>query len=414
MTTTTKRLSRLFTAGALVLLNACGGGGGDAPPPPGPGPAPSPAPVPTPPPGPAFTGFSFPLTTGAFWEYRWDYFSESRSSAGTSTERDTGRAWVVLGQPATIAGVPMYAVQVYGKTQPNGSGSRLFAPRWKYLGLNGGKLQGSMDGASVTTLFDANTGRWPGGGFFAYLSDSRLTVAQSSQIANQWMSGAAIRAGASTSISQCEYFPGIGTICGGGDVTQDLTVNDYFQPGIGPVGYYKKGSAVFSGGNFVSFHSFEENVGKTSSSFENGTLPFVAESSAAHAAPASAQQVVSGNVVRGDAMAGDPAMASSVTINGTAVPITLEDWYAVTVAGPAQLKLALSFEEAAGADLDVYVMTPNGRGFTILAMSVADNAASGNRNEGLTVSLPAAGTYYIVVDAFATTGGRAAYQLQVE
>ena len=52
------------------------------------------------------------------------------------------------------------------------------------------------------------------------------------------MDDAAIVVSQSASSSNCEYFSGVGTICGG-DADESLTVREFYKEQIGPVGFFK-------------------------------------------------------------------------------------------------------------------------------------------------------------------------------
>ena len=161
---------------------------------------------------PVFSGFDFTLSEGDFWEFQWDYYKNSwaQGSSGCTT-RDSGTFRVTLGSTEEIDGVTAYEVQVTGKS---GLSDKDFAPRWKYFAVNDNQILGSEDGTTLAILFDAQNGAWPGAGFFTTLSSSVLLTAKDGQISNDYITEPCVVVSQSASESQCEYFPGVGTICG--------------------------------------------------------------------------------------------------------------------------------------------------------------------------------------------------------
>jgi hypothetical protein len=96
----------------------------------------------------------------------------------------------------------------------------------------------SEDGAGFVILFDAKFGAWPGSGFFTRFPSEKLFEANPGTIRNNYLDDSALVVSQSVSTSNCEYFTGVGTICGG-DADENLTVREYYKESIGPVGYYK-------------------------------------------------------------------------------------------------------------------------------------------------------------------------------
>jgi hypothetical protein len=406
-----KRIAAGLLIGATMILSGCGGsgGGGGSSDQPAPQPAPTPSPVN---PGPTFAGFDFALQTGAFWEYRWTYSSTSGSQGSPATTKtDTGRFWAVLGPARTIAGVTAYEVQLYGKGSAADTTPHRFMPRWRYLSLSNNKLSGSIDGTTLETVFDAQEGKWPGGGFFTGFSNSKLTIAEAGTLVNNFISTPAIRAGVSVNQSQCEYFPGIGTICG--DSSVNLTEDEYYKPSVGPVGYHFANSFSFCGGGFCSFGSSDHHLGMTASSFTGGTLPFVSESSTLHNGPTNAQTLTIPAVIRGEVHESDGGFSTTVFINNQSIPVVIEDWYKLVVSAQRSITVTLSFESSPTSDVDLYVFTDGTRGPQLFKFSVGDNVNLNYFNEALSATF-AAGTYYVAIDAWKTPGGRVPYVLQIE
>ena len=222
---------------------------------------------------PVFSGFDFTLSEGDFWEFQWDYYKNSwaQGSSG-STTRDSGTFRVTLGSTKEIDGVTAYEVQVTGKS---GLSDKDFAPRWKYFAVNDNQILGSEDGTTLVTLFDAQNSAWPGAGFFTSISSSALVTGNEGQIDNDYITESCIVVSQSDSESQCEYFPGIGTICG--DSSYTWTEKEYYKEGIGAIGYYYYNSFSDCGGGFCSGATWTQNVGLVASSLRGDTVDYELE-----------------------------------------------------------------------------------------------------------------------------------------
>lgn len=175
-----------------------------------------------------FTGFDFVLKTGDFWDFKYSY--SSLSGFGSNSYNTSGGFRVRLGDSLVVDGALLFRVILSGDT---GYGK----PRWKYLGIKNYQFLGSEDGAVKTVLFDADKGAWPGSGFFTSYSSSKLFEGSAGFISNSFVSGTAIEIGQASSSSRCEYYPGYGTICGGG-ADQSYSNKEYYKEGVGPYGYY--------------------------------------------------------------------------------------------------------------------------------------------------------------------------------
>ncbi|MDP6823104.1 MAG: hypothetical protein QF554_07400 [Dehalococcoidia bacterium] len=208
----------------------------------------------TPTPQPEFSGYSLDLSEGDFWEYRWSYVDGACIRFSCSSDKDDGVFQVTLGGQREIEGVPVYALQVTGKSAVDISGeNREFAPRWDYLGVDGDRLVVS-NGSRLTTLFDAGTGKWAGSGYFTTrFNEKELVSAGTSSLSSGleiagWPGvapGAWQYVGRSDSQSQCEIIAGE-RICPNED-TFSYTENEYYRAGIGPVAYQFRNSVSFDG-----------------------------------------------------------------------------------------------------------------------------------------------------------------------
>jgi hypothetical protein len=361
-----------------------------------------------------FSPLDITLSSQNFWEFSWDYYySSAAQGGGGSSSTDNGKFWVVLGQATQIEGVTAYEVLTYGKSK---SEDKNFGPRWKYMAIGNNKIFGSIDGTTLTTIFDTVTGKWVGGGFFTTFPASTLSIAQNGTISttNDYIDGPAIVVQRSASQSQCEYFSDYGTICG--DSSYDYKEYEYYSGVTGPTGYYYYNSYFDWGGGFGSGATWEHNAGLTASSFTGQTNPLTNEVEP-NDSPATARQVTLTSVIIGTVSQSALANVGNTLIPGIfVVDPTVEDWYRFTMASAGTVTITLSFQNYADADLDLYLMNSTG---TDLA---ASNSFSGDDNLLTThaqleyiqvIDLPA-GTYTIGVDGYATPAGPVEYTLQLE
>jgi hypothetical protein len=371
-----------------------------------------------PPVGPAFSGFNFTFTTGNFWEYRWDY-DYSNSEGGF--DADTGKFWVVLGPATTIQGINAYALQIYGKSKKRESSStRSFGPQWRYIAINNNRIMGSSDGLTLKTIFDAQTGKWAGGGFFTSFPNN-LIVAQAGTInsANPFISGSAVVIGRSANQSLCEIIEGQ-QICTG-SYSQSLREYEYYRPSIGPVGYYYSNSTYFPDPPPMTFN-WEHHVGLAASSFTGQTNPLVSENEPDDSA-ATARSITTTNPIFGTVSQSTLANQGNSVITVNVVPdggtlisyqTTVEDWYSFTLAATRIVTITLSFEERSDADLDLFLMNSAGTALAATnSYSIHDNLDRNDQHEVIRVNL-AAGSYRIGVDGYITPTSAVRYTLQLE
>jgi hypothetical protein len=168
------------------------------------------------------SGFDVQLGEGTFWDYRW---RETRSSFGTgSTGEGTFRVW--LAESTEIEGVTAYRMITGGK------GDR---PRWRYLAFEDGVLYGSLDGLGLEPIMDTSTGVWLGGGFFAELADRVVYAVRSGSFSNSLMSGSGVIV--ERSASESDTVCANGVCVNGSKPEVNLRESEFYQNGIGPVGY---------------------------------------------------------------------------------------------------------------------------------------------------------------------------------
>jgi hypothetical protein len=221
--------------------------------------------------GPAIAGFDFSFAQGDFWEFGWDDHEQTMAWCGgtpaSTNATGSGTFKVTLGSPLTIQGTTAYAVEIAQTSVTKGSSATTFTPRWKYLAMSGNKMLGSTDGTTLVPIFDAMTGKWPGGGFFVTFPSGALIVAQKGSIDNTYLSDEDVWVvRQSTDKSQCTYYSGIGTICGS-DWSVSIKESEYYAAGTGPVGYSYTGSGGNDDGTCISSFQSARNVGLLASSF---------------------------------------------------------------------------------------------------------------------------------------------------
>jgi hypothetical protein len=203
-----------------------------------------------------FPGYDFALAEGSFWEFGFDDYSHSWYLGDNNTSRSRGIFRITLGAPVTIEGITAYPLNVTPVSGDDIADTLTF--QWSYMALDGGRILGSKDGATLSVIFDAFKGVQAGGGFFASFASDSLVRAESGQIDNDYIKANAAYLEKAASSGGCEYFPDIGDVCPGED-REGLTVRDYFQADIGPAGYYYYSYNSDSQGN--SGASKEINIG---------------------------------------------------------------------------------------------------------------------------------------------------------
>jgi len=405
---------------------------------------------------PAFTGFDFDLAEGYFWEYGWDYQSSYVASGSSSSSSYSGTFRVTLASPITVDGVLFYKIQISGTTD---AGDRKnMRPIDTYVAVSDHKiLILDSDSTTIITLFDAQTGQWPGSGFFTDFPGDTLFSASDSTISNDYINELAYMVKESSSSNQCEYFSGIGTICGG-DYDENMDEREYYIEGIGPVGYY----AYFSISDPSSsdggwWASNTTHIGLTASSLRGNSVDYTLEiepnNLIAQAtqillpakirgkdvsetylggttevpigmapvaevepndSPLAPQPVDIPSLITADALEGDAfTPVSGLPIaGGDTYEATFEDWYEITLGTDATVNASLDFP-GTGADLDMYLFsTLDPSTVETHTKSTDDNVASETYEEEMSRYL-SAGTYYIAIDAYLTPQDRADYSLEI-
>lgn len=438
----------IIVAGIAAFVG-CGGGGGSGPPTPD-------DPITPEDSTPEITGFDFSLQEGDFWEYGWDYKHSYVSSHSSSSGSYSSTFRITLGPPLTKDSMIFYEMLISGTTI---AGDRKdVTPKGKYISVSDNKILFlDSDGTSLQTIFDAQTGYWPGSGFFADFPEDVLFEASLSTINNDYINQSAYMVRESASASQCEYFPGIGNICGG-DYNENMDEREYYMEGVGAIGYY----ANFSMSDWSSpdggwSASNTTNIGLVASSLRADTVDYLLEvepnnqmseatpitlptkimgddvsednlggTTAVSVAmtsvsevepndsPLAPQTVDTLSVISGDVLEGDASTTVNVppTSDSPSYIASFEDWYQVTLKTGSNLNAALDFP-GTGADLDMYLFSlENSTSVLIQDRSAEDNIASGIYKEKI-IHYLSAGTYYLAIDGYATQEGRADYTLAI-
>ncbi len=397
---------------------------------------------------PAISGFDFSFKEGDFWEFGWDLrVSSFAQGGGGSSSSSGGKFRLTLGSVSNVGGISLYEIIYSGN--PAGWPDSFTIPRWKYVGIDGSRVYGSDDGATLEVIFDAETGAWSGGGFFTEWPSS-LIVAETGSINNDHIvDDNLLRVGTSSNQSQCETIAGV-TICGDESFTH--TEYEYFKPGVGPAGYRYYNSFSSSGGGYSSGSTTERNLGLLASSFSGDTLTHVLEHEpnnlVSNAMPVDIPVTIEGQgwleddfggvtafvintiqeiepndsdfaaqtitlpvLIHGTASASDSGTLTAVSLFGANYQSSLEDWYQWQN-DPQELRFYLEYDAASGADLDILITETS----SIITGGIKDNNSTGEYfEEAISNAVhQTSGTYGIIVDAFSTPNGPVDYTLRVD
>jgi hypothetical protein len=405
--------------------------------------------------GPLISGFNFSLEQGDFWEYGWNQHGSSYAQGSSGSSWDYGGEFrIVLGAPVTIDGMTAYPMEFSGQAHTHDV--EIAKDRWTHIAVAGNKVYASADGLTLTEVFDAQDGTLLGSGFFQPLDPGMLYAVESATIDNIYLSEPAYQLEASAAEGQCEYFPEVGqTICGG-DMQISYTEREFFQPGIGPVGYYYYNAYDSCGGGFCSGSNDTLDIGLTASSFW-GDVPDYELEHEPNNAPAQANIIslpiairggfyyedhygptvtvgipptpeaepnntstapqtipvtalVTGNVLAGEH--GENFTVPNFPTSGQTYSEQVEDWFLISPAAAMNLNVRLDFSgNVSPADFDLWIIRVAGT--QIIAYSLTDNLQSGVQTEAVNNVAVTAGQYYVLVDGYNTNGARANYTLSV-
>jgi len=405
-----------------------------------------------------FPGFDFALQEDAFWEYNWDYEYQYFDANTTNITQESSKFRITLGEPTTINGIQSFPIIFSG----NGN---YVKDHCTHLAVQNDKIYCSPDGGSLINIFDADDGNMIGYGFFSTLNESALFEVQSGQISNDYIDTDAYVISQSSETSNCEYYPGIGNVCGS-DYDETLIKREYYKENIGPIGAYHY--TGFSGDSW--FSNSTRNIGMVSSSLRGNSVDYDLEiepnnyiTNATkifwHEPIVGQRPKMKGDNWDEDNFGGvrtfsfvEPTVEiedndipdhgqyfttlpikvtggifqtdNSYSIDITGVPglpnyrATFEDWYRIHLFDSKTIEIRLDFPPPNAyvkPDIDLFIMSIAGNSATIHDFSTLDNPANGTYSESITVTLNS-GTYYIGIDLYELQGssGSVAYTLNLK
>ena len=370
------------------------------------------SPTPSPTPAPAFPGMVISLVEGTYWDFRWQFEEEScAQGSGCSSNSDSGVFRVQLGQATRISGVLMYPVSITGRHLA-GDDQFDLAPRWSHIGIDGARLVGSK-GTTLTTIFDATTGEWLGGGFFGrFDATSEDHVAQVSAITStdpfaEWLgveTGPAISVVRSDSQSNCEIVEGR-RLCPN-DSTFSINERQLFRDQVGPFGYTYRRSASFSGGGFFSSNSVTESVAVIAGSLLGDELTYQFESEPNQGFESSEDLGSPPYSVIGQADLSDAFEALALS-DELAFPG--HDFFDLDTAGSGSLTVTLTALSNTGSTIGFLVTSFDGESLTVELISIEESASQSRE-----LMVEENKLYTVIVCAVITPNGPVDYVLSVE
>lgn len=191
------------------------------------------------------------LEAGDFLEFLWVTESRTFAQPGTTaTTVDVGRFRLTLGQPELIGGREAFPLEIIGDPGELG-------PRWTHIAVDAdGSLLGATDETGLTTIYDAASDAWAGGGMFVDFAESRVEVSLG-QFDGTYHSMPAIVVGRSDERARCEQILGQ-TICG--DEATTFSEREFYKEGVGPIGYALHIHHEDDGGGFFSSHTIDTTL----------------------------------------------------------------------------------------------------------------------------------------------------------
>lgn len=250
-----------FIAPGLVFLvtllaAGCGGGGGggggggsggDSGPTAGNPGGGTPPPAPEPPP-PVPNAIAATFKEGDYLDFyaRTESTSVVQGSGGSRTE-DAARFRLTLGAPQRVGQTDLFPLTISGRTHVGGLE---LAPRWKFIGATDGKLQGSLDGQTLQTIYAPDGAAT---GFFAERETAIAAAVDVTDFSGDYASGPVIRVGNAASSGGCQTIAGE-RVCS--DDSESVSSYEFFKEGVGPFGFrLSRSSSSNGGGFFTSFSS---------------------------------------------------------------------------------------------------------------------------------------------------------------
>jgi hypothetical protein len=353
---------------------------------------------------PARAGDALTLSTGTFWEYRWDERTTSSSSSGTSTSRDAGRFRITLGPATVIQGKLAYPVSI-GGLPPNGSF------QWEFLVADGLKVLGSSDGQELVTLFDPTLASWTGDGFFESFAGWEYlepVTWQMGRIENDYVEADAAETHTGSDRDMCEWIGGH-QFCY--ESSWDHDWYEYYHEVAGPLGSKHEWAGSYSG-MYPSSHTGERHVGLVATSLLGDRLDYLLEEEPN--SRSSAMAIGAGTVV-GFVKESDPE-PDAVHVAGFDQPVDVHDWYRFQISSGTLVRVELEWTTEAGrSDLDLVLLQPLGfpLGDQVKGYSLDDNVGTGIERELIEMHLGTLphGTYLIGVSGFDTNNKRVEYEM---
>ena len=313
-----------------------------------------------------------PLVEGTWWEYGWTEYESSYAMSDTSASLEIGVYRITLGAAENIGGISMYEVEVSG--DPGN-----YDPSWERIGGDSaGRIYGTAAGSNtLVTLFDPTSDRqWPGAGFFTELRDDVLMTGTTNSTvtkgewhaSHQYFSGPAHSVKYSFEQDNCEYFSGIGNICGG-EMDQNVLEIEYWTPELGPVAWHNYSSYSSCGGGFCSGSTSENDVGLYGSSLMGHSMNYLLETG-----PTSLDDPMSFPNEEGL----PPVVAGRVKKSDDE-DLGVHDWYEIVLTEETALLATLQWHSTS-ADLDLYLITSEEASEPLQVVASGQNSEYGSGN----------------------------------
>ncbi|MCP4050447.1 MAG: hypothetical protein GY730_07055 [bacterium] len=212
-----------------------------------------------------YSGFDFVLTEGDYWEYYWSSYKRSGSQDSNSSSSDSGSFTITLGAHSSVGDLDAYPLLTTGKTTD--SNNFQFSPKWTHIAISDNQIYGSTNGTTFEVIFVAASTQWEGGGFFTDFGTSKIETLETN-VSNNYISTSAIMAKRYKKQGQCEYFPGVGTVCPN-DESYTISEKEYYKAGIGPAAYRYSFSYSNNGGGFTTWMKKNRELGLVSTNLSS-------------------------------------------------------------------------------------------------------------------------------------------------
>ena len=223
------------------------------------------APTTSGPASPRFPGFErMAFSVRTHWDYAW---RETGVTNGKADPVKSGVVRIALGNPIELDFGPAGAVRLFETTCSAQSGRvPAWWPQWRYLGVKDGALYAGAELADgefgAAMLFDAKTGEIHPQGFMGSFSNGVRSIA-SGTISNSFLTTPAVVVDEPCFDAGCETIGDL-QICDG--ELHDSRVREYYLPGKGFGGWYRRGTSIYAGGGYVDVLEIAMEVGLISTS----------------------------------------------------------------------------------------------------------------------------------------------------